>query len=218
MRTLVLFLLVGMFALAPLWAQVKIGNNPQNIDPAAVLELESSTMALIITRVSTEQMEAIVPGQGALVYNTDTACVHYYDGTEWVNLCSGANVNVSADPIVNQLENGSDISTIVLTQTNEGTNLEVASESITGNQILDGSIFGEDFNDNSITGNKLANNAVTAAKLSENAVGPFAINRDSLPLSFFRNDVPFLTAGDIQTVSGEAGNSITPGGDGGAFF
>ncbi|QCW99135.1 hypothetical protein FGM00_03025 [Aggregatimonas sangjinii] len=218
MKTLVLFFLAGFCMLTQLQGQVKIGDNPQTIDPAAVLELESTSMALIITRVTTEQMEAIIPGQGALVYNTDTACVHYYDGTAWVNLCSGANVNISADPIVNEADHGSEVSTIVLTQTDEGTNIEVATESITGNQILDGSIFGNDFNDNSITGNKLANNAVTAEKISENAVGPFAINRDSLPLSFFNNDVPFLVAGDVTTVSADPDNSITPGGDGGAFF
>jgi len=67
--------------------QIKIGDNPQNIAPGSVLELESSTRALVITRISTAQMNAIVPLQGALIYNTDSNCIHYYNGTQWLNLC-----------------------------------------------------------------------------------------------------------------------------------
>ncbi len=213
MRTLGLSLLFGILCCIPITAQVKIGDNPQTIDPAAVLELESTTMALIITRVNTEQMEAITPGQGAIIYNTDAQCVHYYDGTQWVNLCEGASINVTTDPIVNP------ISTIVLTETAAGNNLEVAPNSIRTEQIVDGGIFGEDINDNSIGANKLARNSVTKIALSENAVGPFAIDRDSLPLSFFINDVPFLTAGDLsETVSTDAGNALTVGTDEGAFY
>ncbi len=213
MRTLGLSFLIGILYCISITAQVKIGENPQTIDPAAVLELESTTMALIITRVTTEQMEAITPGPGAIVYNTDAQCVHYFNGTEWINLCEGANVNISTDAIVNQ------VSTIVLTETATGNNLEVAPNSIRTEQIVDGGIFGDDINDNSIGANKLARNSVTKIALSENAVGPFAIDRDSLPLSFFINDVPFLTAGDLSvTVSEDTGNALTIGSDDGAFY
>ncbi len=213
MRTLGLSFLFGILCCISISAQVKIGDNPQTIDPAAVLELESTTMALIITRVTTEQMEAITPGQGAIVYNTDAQCIHYFNGVQWMNLCEGANINVTTDPIVNQ------ISTIVLTETATGNNLEVAPNSIRTEQIVDGGIFGDDINDNSIGANKLARNSVTKIALSENAVGPFAIDRDSLPLSFFINDVPFLTAGDLTvTVSEDIGNALTIGSDEGAFY
>ncbi|NKI28415.1 hypothetical protein HCG49_17835 [Arenibacter sp. 6A1] len=67
--------------------QIKIGDNPQNIAPGSVLELESSTRVLVITRISTPQMNAIIPLQGALIYNTDSNCIHYYNGTQWLNLC-----------------------------------------------------------------------------------------------------------------------------------
>ncbi len=213
MRTASLIFLLSVFTLSCVYGQVKIGDNPQNIDPSAVLELESSTMALIITRVTTAQMEAIVPSQGALVYNTETACVHYYNGTEWVNLCEGVNLNLTADAIIN------DDSTISIAPNPDGgTNLEVLPNSLTGNQIIDGSIFGVDINNNSIGPDKLADNSVGKFKLSENAVGPFAIDRDSLPLSFFNNDVPFLTTGDITTVSNDSPNAISIGSDNGAFY
>lgn len=71
-------------------AQVKIGDNPNVIDPGSVLELESRSRALVLTRITTIEMEAIVPLQGAIVYNTTEQCVYYYNGGQWNNLCNGA--------------------------------------------------------------------------------------------------------------------------------
>ena len=70
-------------------AQVKIGENPNIIDPASILELESTSKALVLSRVSSTQMQNIVPLHGAMVYNIDTQCIHYYNGTQWSNLCTG---------------------------------------------------------------------------------------------------------------------------------
>ncbi|VAW11091.1 hypothetical protein MNBD_BACTEROID03-1217, partial [hydrothermal vent metagenome] len=75
-----LFLLLGVqFATA----QLKIGENPNSIDAASIIELESTTKTLVLTRVTNSQMLSITPLKGALVYNTDTQRVHYYDGTQW---------------------------------------------------------------------------------------------------------------------------------------
>ena len=87
MRTLVLPLLFVLFVSQTLMAQIKIGDNPQNLDPASVLELESTERVLVITRIDSVQMNAIAPQRGALVYNTDANCVHYFDGTAWRSLC-----------------------------------------------------------------------------------------------------------------------------------
>ncbi|SDN14050.1 hypothetical protein SAMN04488514_1311, partial [Kriegella aquimaris] len=80
---LVLFLGVNFLS-----AQVKIGANPDTIDPASMIELESTTKALVLSRMSNSQMQTVSPLRGALVYNTDTQCIHYYDGTQWNNLCT----------------------------------------------------------------------------------------------------------------------------------
>ncbi len=72
-----------------LTAQIKIGDNPDTIDSASLLELESSNRAMVLSRVTSTQMQAIVPLQGALVYNTDLSCVFYFDGNSWSNLCTG---------------------------------------------------------------------------------------------------------------------------------
>ncbi|MEY8019621.1 hypothetical protein AB8P51_02220, partial [Muriicola sp. SD30] len=79
-------LLLGQFATA----QVKIGENPNQINSASIIELESSTKAFVLTRVTTAQMQSIKPLRGALVYNTEDDCVFYYDGGQWIDLCNGS--------------------------------------------------------------------------------------------------------------------------------
>ncbi|WP_282118155.1 beta strand repeat-containing protein [Maribacter aquivivus] len=83
---LLFFLVLFSFCVS---AQVKIGENPNIIDSASIVELESSDKALVLTRLTTAQMQAINPLNGAVVYNTDTQCVHYYNGLIWTNLCDG---------------------------------------------------------------------------------------------------------------------------------
>ncbi len=206
MRTLGLSLFIVLFVSLTGFGQVKIGDNPQNIDPSAVLELESTTKTLIITRVTTAQMEAIAPSVGALVYNTDLGCVHYYNGAAWVNLCVEGNVAITTEAIVN--EGGP--RTIVLTVTPDGNNLEVAPNSIRSEQIVDGGVNGVDIQNNSIGPNKLADNSVNRDKLSENAVGLEALDTDEVTLGSLINDAGFIA------LSPDPANDITD--NGGAFF
>ncbi|MEZ2416238.1 hypothetical protein ACA086_14865, partial [Muriicola sp. E247] len=79
-------LLLGQFATA----QVKIGENPNQINSASIIELESSTKAFVLTRVTNTQMQSIKPLRGALIYNTEDDCVFYYDGGQWIDLCNGS--------------------------------------------------------------------------------------------------------------------------------
>ena len=71
-----------------LLAQVKIGENPNAINTASILELESTSRALVLTRVTDVQMQAIKPLDGAIVYNIDQQCVFYFDELVWQNLCT----------------------------------------------------------------------------------------------------------------------------------
>lgn len=78
------------------FGQIKIGDNPQSLDKSSILELESTTRTLILSRVSSSEMQIINPLKGALIYNTDVECVFFYDGTQWNNLCE----NSLIDPVV----------------------------------------------------------------------------------------------------------------------
>ncbi|MEP2278092.1 collagen-like protein [Maribacter sp.] len=84
-----IFFLITQFQ----FGQIKIGDNPQNLDNSSILELESTTRTLVVSRINTTQMQAINPLRGAMVYNTDAECIFFFDGTQWNNLCENTNTN-----------------------------------------------------------------------------------------------------------------------------
>ncbi|AWG21753.1 hypothetical protein FFWV33_09470 [Flavobacterium faecale] len=84
-------------------AQVKIGDNPSVINQNSLLELESSSKVLVLSRVTSSQMNAITPLYGALVYNIDEKCVFMFQGLTWKSLC-GTSTTVTTSttqPIIN---------------------------------------------------------------------------------------------------------------------
>ena len=143
---------------AGLQAQIKIGDNPQNLDPASVLELESTDRAFVINRVNTAQMNAIVPLEGAMVYNTDIQCLHYYDGENWLNLCEALGLTITNNPILHP------DTTIAITRTANNINIEV--DSITGLQIVDRSIRREDIALNTISNGNIQNATIQNTKIA----------------------------------------------------
>ncbi len=214
-----------------LQAQVKVGDNPQNIDASSLLELESNNRVFVISRVNDAQMQNITPLNGAIVYNTDEQCVFYYDGIQWVNLCSEANTtNVSLELIDEALvltdSDGNSVSvplegigeqtfttdpiinfneTITITQTGNNFNFEVGQ--ITGENIADSTIQGVDFAPNSITEDKLAPLSVSQGKLQENAVADFQLDYSQVTLNDFTNDAGFITS--VELISPNPNNAIT---------
>ncbi len=107
------FIIIFSLTTAFTSAQVKIGANPDVINSSSILELESTDKALVITRLTTLQMNALTPLQGALIFNTDASCFFYFDGSSWLNLCTVALdfQELSFDPTTNilQLSNGSSV-------------------------------------------------------------------------------------------------------------
>lgn len=144
------------------YSQIKIGDNPQNIDPSSILELESTTRAFVLNRVTTAQMNAIVPIEGAMVYNTDIQCLHYYDGENWLNLCEALGLTITNNPIVHP------DTTIAITRVDNNINIEV--DSITGLQIVDRSIRGDDIAGSAVNGSfHIQNRSVPVIKLIPSA-------------------------------------------------
>jgi hypothetical protein len=144
-------------------SQIKIGDNPQNIDASSILELESTTRAFVINRVTTAQMNAIVPIEGAMVYNTDIQCLHYYDGQNWLNVCEALGLTITNNPIVHA------DTTIAITRAGNNINIEV--DSITGLQIVDRSIRGDDIAGSAINGSfHIQNRSIPVVKLIPGAI------------------------------------------------
>ncbi len=226
MRTLILCFLLFSLGISIVHAQVKIGENPQNIDPASLLELQSNSRALVITRVGDAQMQGLFPLRGALVYNTDQGCVFYYNGASWENLCSDENttniglelqdseliltdsagntVSVELGSAIDQTFSSDPVvgfrETIIITQTGDNYNFEVGE--ITGDNIVDSSINGIDLQDNSITADKLAPNSVGLEEMQDNAITDLEIDYTQVTLRDFTNDANFVA------ISAEPGNAI----------
>jgi len=184
MKAIIFFLFFTVLTVSTVHGQIKIGDNPQNIDASSVLELESTSKVLVITRVTTLEMEAITPQRGGMVYNTDTECINYYDGTQWINLCDAIDFSITNDPIINGR------STIEITETAGSINLEVAKNSILGDNIIDGGIGPDDIQDNSITQEKLAAESVGSSELRQNSVGSEEIRDGSIAPADIANSVP----------------------------
>ncbi|KAA0993382.1 tail fiber domain-containing protein [Dyadobacter aurulentus] len=84
-----------LFVGSPLMAQVKIGDNPNSINPNSILELESTTKGFLQPRVALTSLTDPAPltahVAGMRVFNTaatsDLELGEYYnDGTSWVKL------------------------------------------------------------------------------------------------------------------------------------
>ncbi|MGX1930746.1 beta strand repeat-containing protein [Flagellimonas sp. 2504JD4-2] len=165
MKKQIVHLIIGLLMITSLKGQIKIGDNPQTLDPSSVLELESTSRVLVITRVTDAQMNTITPLRGALVYNIDQQCVHYYNGTDWINICEAFDnsFTVSTEAVFNQFSRDS---TVVVTQTDENYNFEV--NLITGDNIVPTSINGDvHIQPSSITGGLLQDATVTLDKLAD---------------------------------------------------
>ncbi|MET1260946.1 hypothetical protein ABV409_16500, partial [Flagellimonas sp. DF-77] len=213
------------------FSQVKIGDNPETLDANSLLELESTNRALVISRMGSTQMNAITPLQGALVYNTDVGCVFYYDGSQWIDLCSeenttnvsfelndtelvltdsdGNSVSVTLDGVGLQTFTADPIvnfrETIIITQNGDNFNFEVGE--ITGENIADSTINGVDLQDNSIDSDKLAPLSVGQTELQENAVSDFQIDYAQVTLNDFTNDAGYITSAEL--ISPEPNNVLT---------
>ncbi|MDO5970480.1 fibrinogen-like YCDxxxxGGGW domain-containing protein [Flavivirga aquimarina] len=64
------------------FSQVGIGTT--NPDPSSILEIESQTQGFLPPRMTQAERDLIAsPAEGLFVYNTDSHCFQYYNGTTW---------------------------------------------------------------------------------------------------------------------------------------
>ncbi|WP_156102269.1 hypothetical protein [Muricauda sp. MAR_2010_75] len=207
MKTQIVFLIVTLLLFSSLKAQVKIGNNPQNLDPASVLELESSNRVLVITRVTTAQMSTISPLPGALVYNTDEECIHYYNGVEWINICEALDnsFTVRSEAVFNTAPDSRD-STVVVTQTEtpDGINYNFEVNQITGDNVYNGTLFGSDLAPQTVGVRELQNGGVGLEKLEDGTLAGQLMQWNG-------TDWTLISEADISVteLDGVVGNEVT---------
>jgi hypothetical protein len=84
---------IALFVSNPSFGQIKVGDNPHQIEDGSLIELESTNKALVVPRLTTVQRDNIpTPLKGAVIYNLDEDCLQTNIGTptapEWV--CAGS--------------------------------------------------------------------------------------------------------------------------------
>lgn len=89
-----LLLLLLLLTLPGLNAQIKIGDNPKQIDSHALLELESTDQGLLLPRLTNAQRDAAfkdnIP-EGLLIFNTDSRALEVYlSGSGWLPVSRSA--------------------------------------------------------------------------------------------------------------------------------
>lgn len=82
MKYLLAFLLLFLNFYAH--SQLKIGDNPNTINPASILEIEDTARGILVPRMTTIQRDAISsPPDGLKVYNTETSTMDVYRANQW---------------------------------------------------------------------------------------------------------------------------------------
>lgn len=82
-------LLLGLsFPLASVFAQVSINESGNPPHPSAALDVDISGKGLLPPRLTAAQRDAIVnPPAGLHIYNTETNCDNFFNGSNWMELC-----------------------------------------------------------------------------------------------------------------------------------
>jgi hypothetical protein len=89
MKRILLILALIATAAGSAFAQIKLGDNPGNLNANALLELESSSKGLLLPRMTTAQVATMTsPPDGMMIYNTDSTCITVRRGGFWRSLCA----------------------------------------------------------------------------------------------------------------------------------
>ncbi|MDD7887461.1 fibrinogen-like YCDxxxxGGGW domain-containing protein [Flavivirga sp. 57AJ16] len=62
----------------------QVGVGTTNPDPSSILDVTSTNQGLLVPRMTQSQRDAITtPAEGLLIYNLDSNCFQYHNGTTW---------------------------------------------------------------------------------------------------------------------------------------
>lgn len=101
MKVIIIIVLSVLSCFQALSQGVKLGTNVGSPDPAALMELESSSKGFLpprMTSVERDQIQAPVP-MGLTIFNTDTRCTNVYDGFAWREICGSCIPGIPATPV-----------------------------------------------------------------------------------------------------------------------
>jgi hypothetical protein len=135
MKRLALFFVVGMFFFLEINAQNTAITDDDAYDPhpSAILDVKSINKGLLMPRLTTAQRNAVFnPATGLLVFDTDEKAFYFYNGSQWLNVSSGAGSGDSWN------QNGNTVQLIDSTsKVGIGTNTPIAKLGVKGDVPID---------------------------------------------------------------------------------
>lgn len=103
MRVVVIFIF-ALFLQSKVFSQ-NVGIGTETPDPTALLDISAKNKGVLVPRITTDSMNAIVtPATGLLIYNSDENKFFFYNGTEWssIGTSPGWSLNGNAGTNPNQ--------------------------------------------------------------------------------------------------------------------
>src|ERR1051326_3170957 len=93
MKKIILFATISFCSIRSFSQNNNVGIGTLTPNASAMLDVVSTSKGMLVPRVTTAQMNAIVsPANGLIIYNTDSSCFCYYNSVVWKSLCNaGAN-------------------------------------------------------------------------------------------------------------------------------
>ena len=71
--------------------QAQIGIGTINPNSSSLLELKSDSLGFLPPRMNNNELVNIIsPAQGLVIFNTDTKCLEWYTGSNWISLCTNS--------------------------------------------------------------------------------------------------------------------------------
>jgi len=91
--SIMLFLILLIFDATAVSSQIKMGDNPLTIDPAAIFEIESKEQGVLLPRMSSLERDQIAFAEipnGLLIFNTDIDTFEFYSSIQqkWIPISS----------------------------------------------------------------------------------------------------------------------------------
>ena len=186
-----LFIRIGSYAQNDGGVSIGKGDIPAN--SKAILELVSTNKGLLITRLTTDQRNAIDPdasARGLLVFDNTLNAFYFWDGYAWKAISSGNIRTVSGAPVtpgttgelVFDVQNSllyvySGSSWVNIGGNSNQQTTIVKDLSLTGSGttalplgVAQGGITNEKIAGNAVTGDKIAFNSITGDKIANNAI------------------------------------------------
>ncbi|MEQ1732568.1 MAG: phage tail protein [Bacteroidia bacterium] len=176
-RTTLLLVLLSIWSLsgAEAQAQNNVGIGTTTPNNKAVLELQSTNKGFLAPRMNTSFMNAIAPTateSALLIYNTDSACYHFYNGTAWKNLCQTGIDTATINNAIKSYLSGVNVTTVInnMLVDSSVTNFATINNAIINNITIDSSVINYTTINNAVINNLTVDSSVINYTTINNAI------------------------------------------------